>query len=143
MTTPAVSQSGISGTDQEAIAALPQRMIAAWASHDAVAFGELFMPDGTLILPGVYIKGRAEITEYMAAEFVGQYAGTRVIGSPLDLKPLGPGAVALLTTGGVLPPSQSELTSDEAIRASWIAVRGEDGWQLSVYQNCRRDPVGA
>jgi uncharacterized protein (TIGR02246 family) len=143
MTAPVVNPTGISAADLEAIAALPQRMIAAWAAHDAEAFGQLFLPDGTLILPGVYIKGRAEIIKYMAGEFAGPYKGTRVTGSPVDLKPLGPGAVALLTVGGVLPPGQSELTSKEAIRASWIVARGEAGWQLSVYQNCHRDPVGA
>jgi uncharacterized protein (TIGR02246 family) len=141
MTVPAVKSTSISAAEQEAIAALPQRMVKAWAAHDAVAFGELFAPDGTLILPGVYVKGRAEITKFMAAGFAGPYKGSRVIGSPLDLKPLAPGAVALLTTGGVVPAGQTELPVEEAIRASWILVNDEAGWQLSVYQNCPRDPA--
>jgi uncharacterized protein (TIGR02246 family) len=116
-------------------------MVAAWAAHDAEAFSQLFLPDGTLILPGVYKKGRDEIREFMAAGYAGPYKGTRVTGSPLDIKPLGSSSVALLTVGGVLAPGETELSTKEAIRASWILVKHEGRWQLAVYQNCPRDPA--
>jgi uncharacterized protein (TIGR02246 family) len=114
-------------------------MIAAWAAHDAKAFADLFTQDGTLILPGVYKKGREEIHEFMAAAYAGPHQGTRVIGSPIDVKPLADGAVALLTMGGVLAPGETELSDKAAIRASWILVKRNGGWQLAVYQNCPRD----
>jgi uncharacterized protein (TIGR02246 family) len=126
--------------DQGEIAAVPARMVAAWAAHDAQAFSELFLPDGTLILPGIYKKGREEIKDFMTAGYAGPYKGTTVTGAPIDLKPLGPGAVALLTTGGVIAAGESELSDKEAIRASWILVKQDGRWQLSVYQNCPRDP---
>src|SRR5579859_577749 len=91
----------ISSAEQAEIAAVPARMVAAWSAHDAKAFADLFTPDGTLILPGVYKKGRDEIREFMAAGYAGPYQGTRVIGSPIHVKPLAGGAVALLTMGGV------------------------------------------
>lgn len=131
---------GPSDAEQAEIAAVPARMVAAWAAHDAEAFAELFTQDGTLILPGVYKKGRDEIQRFMAAGYAGPYKGTTVTGSPLDIKPLGSGAVALLTVGGVLAPGESELSAKEAIRASWILVRRDGKWQLAVYQNCPRDP---
>jgi uncharacterized protein (TIGR02246 family) len=127
---------------QAEIAAVPARMVAAWAAHDADAFAQLFVRDGTLILPGVYKKGREEIREFMAAEYAGRYKGTRVTGSPLDIKPLAESAVALLTVGGVMAPGETELPDENAIRASWILVCREGRWQLAVYQNCPRDPVG-
>src|SRR5580692_10936855 len=105
--------STISSTEQAEIAAVPARMVAAWAAHDAKAFADLFTQDGTLILPGVYKKGHEEIHEFMAAAYAGPYQGTRVIGSPIDVKPLADGAVALLTMGGVLAPGETEL-SDKA-----------------------------
>lgn len=129
----------ISGAEQAAIAAVPSRMVAAWAAHDADAFADLFTQDGTLILPGVYKKGHEEIREFMAAGYAGPYQGTRVIGSPIDVKPLADGAVALLTIGGVLESGATELSDQAAIRASWILVKRDDRWQLAVYQNCPRD----
>jgi uncharacterized protein (TIGR02246 family) len=131
-----------SEADQAEIAAVPARMVAAWAAHDADAFAKLFTRDGTLILPGIYKKGRDEIREFMAAGYAGPYKGTRVTGSPLEMKRLGRGAVALLTEGGVLAPGEAELSAKEAIRASWILVRRDGQWQLAVYQNCPRNPAG-
>ncbi|KUL41550.1 SgcJ/EcaC family oxidoreductase [Actinoplanes awajinensis] len=126
---------------QAEIAAIPARMVRAWAAHDADAFADLFAEDGTLILPGVYRTGRAEIRDFMAAAYQGVYRGTTVTGQPIALKPLGPGAVALITVGGVLAPGQDQLDASNAIRASWTLVKRDDRWVLAVYQNCPRDPA--
>ena len=125
--------------EQAEIAAVPARMVASWAAHDAEAFADLFTEDGTLILPGVYKKGRDEIRAFMAAGYAGPYQGTRVTGTPLDIKPLAPGAVALLTVGGVIAAGATELSDKAAIRASWILVKRDGRWQLALYQNCPRD----
>jgi uncharacterized protein (TIGR02246 family) len=129
----------VPATEQAEIAAVPARMVASWAAHDAEAFADLFTEDGTLILPGVYKKGRDEIRAFMAAGYAGPYQGTRVTGTPLDIKPLAAGAVALLTTGGVIAAGATELSDEAAIRASWILVKRDGRWRLAVYQNCPRD----
>jgi uncharacterized protein (TIGR02246 family) len=129
------------GADQAEIAAVPARMVAAWAAQDADAFADLFTPEGTLILPGVYKKGRDEIRAFMAAAFAGRYQGTHVTGSPIDLKPLGDSAAVLLTVGGVIAAGETEVAAENAIRASWVLVRCEGRWRLAVYQNCPRDPA--
>jgi uncharacterized protein (TIGR02246 family) len=122
--------------------AIPGRMVSAWAAHDATAFSQLFIEDGTMILPGVYKKGREEIRKYMEASYAAQYKGTTVAGSPLEAKPLGDDAVAMITVGGVIAPGEKQYTDKEAIRASWIMVKDDDGmWRISVYQNCPRDPA--
>jgi uncharacterized protein (TIGR02246 family) len=123
------------------IAAVPGRLVSAWAAHDAEAFSQLFTQDGALILPGVYKKGRDEIRQFMAAAYAGPYKGTSVTGAPLDIKPLGTDAVALLTVGGVLEPGETEVSTKQAIRAAWILVKDDGTWRLAVYQNCPRDPV--
>jgi uncharacterized protein (TIGR02246 family) len=128
-----------SAAEQKAIAAVPAKLVAAWAAHDAAAFADLFVEDGTLVLPGVYKKGRAEIQEYMAAQYAGPYQDTQVTGRPIDIKPLAGGAVALLTEGGVLAPGETQPSSERAIRASWILVNQGGDWKLAVYQNCPRD----
>jgi uncharacterized protein (TIGR02246 family) len=139
--TPAPGAAGLSAELRTEIAAVPARMVEAWAAHDAEAFAELFAEDGSLILPGVYKKGREEIQRFMEAGYAGSYKGTRVTGKPLEIKPLAEGAVALVTVGGVLARGEAEVSSKEAIRASWILIRGEGRWELAVYQNCPRDPA--
>ena len=125
--------------DQALIAAVPARMVELWAAHDADGFADLFIEDGTMILPGVYKKCRAEIREFMTAAYASHFKGTTVTGQPIAIKPLAPGAVALLTVGGVLPPGETELTDRNAIRASWILVKRDGELPLAVYQNCPRD----
>jgi uncharacterized protein (TIGR02246 family) len=129
----------MSTTLKAELSSVPIRLVTAWEAHDAVAFSELFVEDGTLILPGVYKKGREEIRQYMEAEYAGQYKGTSVTGTPLDIKPLGTNAVALITVGGVLHPGENKVSTKEAIRASWILVKDDGVWRLAVYHNCPRD----
>ncbi|MEV6694546.1 SgcJ/EcaC family oxidoreductase [Micromonospora sp. NPDC051196] len=133
-TSPQLDQAG-----QAEIVGVTARMVAAWAAHDADKFAELFAEDGTLILPGVYCQGRAAIRDFMAKAYAGPYRGTTVTGKPIGLKPLGPGAVALLTEGGVIAAGADELAAKDAIRASWILVKRDGAWVLAVYQNCPRD----
>lgn len=140
-TSNSVATEALSAEDQAAIGALPARMMAAWAAHDSAAFAQLFTEDGTMILPGLYMKGRNEIQAFMAESFAGRFQGTRVTGQPIELKPLGAGAVAVVTEGGVIAAGESELSAAAAIRASWIVVKRGDEWFLAVYHNCPRDPA--
>jgi uncharacterized protein (TIGR02246 family) len=132
----------IPGALMAELAAVPGRLVSAWAAQDAEAFSQLFIQDGTMILPGVYKKGREDIRKHMEAGYAGPYKGTSVTGIPLEMKPLGSDAFALITVGGVLAPGEQEVSAKEAIRASWILVKDDDGtWRLAVYQNCPRDPA--
>lgn len=139
MTPTTDSQKAAADADQAAIAAVPARMVELWARHDAEAFADLFVEDGTMILPGVHRRGREQIRAFMAESFAGVYQGTRVTGSPIEIKPLNRDAVVLVTMGGVIAAGASELSDDAAIRASWVLVRSGDGWRLAVYQNSPRD----
>ena len=106
-----------------AIASLTQRMIAVWAVGDAESIAGPFVEDGTLILADTYCDGRAAIQAYFAEAFRGEYQGTQVTGKPLAGRFFGPDAGVLLTLGGVLEPGETEVSSKQAIRASWTVVR--------------------
>ena len=141
MTSSTTAPARDAAADRAAIGAAPVNLVKAWAAQDADAFAALFLEDGTMMLPGVYRKGRAEIRDFMAGAFSTVYKGTQVTGTPLEMKPLGPDAVALITEGGVIAAGETQLSAAAAIRASWILVRSGDQWLLSVYQNCPRDPA--
>jgi uncharacterized protein (TIGR02246 family) len=127
--------------DMTAIASLTQRMIAAWAVADAETIAGLFVEDGTLILAGTFCENRAAIQDYFAEAFNGEYYGTQVTGKPLATRFFGPDAGALLTVGGVLEPGETEVSSKQAIRATWTVVRRDGEWRLAAYQNTPRDRV--
>ena len=124
--------------DQAAIAALTQKVLAAWAYHDADTFADVFVEDGTMILPGSLSTGRDEIREQMTKEWAGRWQGTQVTGKPISIRALGPDVILLLSLGGVLFPGETEVTEANAIRASWLAVRRDGEWKLAAYQNSPR-----
>jgi uncharacterized protein (TIGR02246 family) len=144
MTTTTSSQAPaqLRDADKAAIAALTQRVIAAWAYQDATAFADVFTADGTMTLAGVYRKGRDQIRDYMSDAFDGEYRGTQVTGKPIDMRPLGPDAAILLSQGGVLQPGESSVSDKSAIRAAWVVVRQEGQWRLAAYQNTPLEPIG-
>lgn len=125
-------------SDQAAIASLTQRVVAAWAYHDADTFANLFIEDGSMILMGTYAAGREDIRKFLVESFDGKYKGTQVTGKPLALRFLSPDVALLQTIGGVLEAGETEVSRTGAIRATWTAVRRDGQWMLAAYQNTPR-----
>ncbi|MFE2209064.1 MULTISPECIES: SgcJ/EcaC family oxidoreductase [Streptomyces] len=138
MTTQTVENT-VTEADKADIAALPQRIVEAWAAHDADAFAEAFTPDGSMIIPGVFQKGREAIRAFMAQAFEGPFKGTRVVGTPADLRFANSEAGILITQGGILAPGESEPSAERAVNASWVVVKSEGRWYLAAYQNSPRN----
>lgn len=127
-----------SSSDQAAIAALTQRMVTGWAYGEAETIADLFVEDGTMILAGVFCAGKDEIRDYFATAFQGVYRDTQVTGKPISIRALGPDTAILLSLGGVLGAGETEVTQENAIRASWLVVRRDGQWRLAAYQNTPR-----
>ncbi len=130
-------------SDQAAIAALTQRMVTGWAYGEAETIANLFVEDGTLILPGVFANGRDEILDYFQKAFSGKYKDTQVTGKPISIRPLAADVAILLSHGGVLETGETEVSETGAIRASWLCVRRDSEWKLAAYQNSPRYDVAA
>ncbi len=132
------TQEAVAGSvaaEQAAVAALTQRVISAWAYGDGDAFADLFVEDGTMALPGLFRKGREEIRAYLRESFAGPYKNTQVTGKPLDLRFLTPDCAMLITQGGVLAPGETEVRDEQAIRATWTAVKRDGQWRMAAYMN--------
>jgi uncharacterized protein (TIGR02246 family) len=123
-----------------ALSQVPQRIIAAWADNDADAFASVFTEDATLILPNdIYLTSREEIRSFMAGAFTGPYQGTKVFGQPLSVRSIGGGVAVVITRGGVLKPGETEVSAEEAIRATWVVTKQSGEWLIAAYQNT---PIG-
>jgi uncharacterized protein (TIGR02246 family) len=121
-------------TDAAAAAAVLQRIVRAWADQDGAAFANVFTAEGTMVLPGLYLKGRDDIRDAMSAAFTGPYKGTQVTGDPLDVRVDGDLGI-IVSYGGVIPADEPSLPDDSAIRATWVVVREDGDWRLAAYQN--------
>lgn len=140
MITDSLAHPEVSFDDWAAMATVPQRMIEAWAAHDAKAFSELFTDDGSLILPGrPLLRSKEQIHSFMAAAFAGPFKGTRVTGRPVNLRVISDDVGLLITDGGIVAAGASELADKDAIRASWLLVKRDRKWYLAAYQNGPRD----
>lgn len=122
--------------DTDALRAIPQHIVEAWADHDADRFAEVFTENATLILPGdVFLTSREEIRTFMRNAFSGPFKGTRVTGAPRSVRPLAGSVAVLVTQGGVLAPGDTEPTAARAIRATWVLVKEGADWRIASYQN--------
>lgn len=130
-------------SDAAAIAALTQRMVAGWAYGEADTIANLFVEDGTLVLPGVYCNGKEEVRAYFTQAYQGRYKNTQVIGKPLGIRVLAPDVAILLSQGGVLQEGETEVAEPNAIRASWLVVKRDGDWLLAAYQNSPRHDATA
>ncbi|HWU11095.1 MAG TPA: SgcJ/EcaC family oxidoreductase [Streptomyces sp.] len=125
---------------RDGFAGLPERIMAAWAAHDADAFADVFTENASMVMPGVHCQGRESIRTFMAAAFKGPYRGTQVVGAPVEVNVLSEEAAVLVTEGGVRAAGEDTVRPERRVRASWVAVRGENGrWSLAAYQNSPYD----
>lgn len=113
----------------------------AWANNDATAFAKVFTQDGTMVLPGLYIKGQDGIEQFMSQAYATQYKGTRVTGSPVDMRVIGDDLAIIVTEGGVLLPGETEVTPARRIKATWVVVREGADWRLAAYHNAPAEPA--
>lgn len=127
----------VSAADQASVAQLTQQFLAAWAYGDPDGVADMFVEDGTLILPGIFRQGRDDIRAYFREAFDGPYRGTQVVGKPISLRFFGPDVALLLSQGGVLGENESEISEGQAIRASWFCVKVDGKWKLASYHNCQ------
>lgn len=124
---------------QDKLSAVVHRVEEVWAAGDADGFADTFTTDATMIVPSedVYLKGREHIRGYFKAAFSGPLKGSRVVGRPISAKTVTEDVAIVITEGGVIPAGSEELPADNTIRATWVCVRTDGGWQVTAYQNSR------
>src|SRR4051812_37872168 len=87
----AVPAGGSSSTrdDEYAVFALFDVTSLAWRDGDAGGFVGRYAEDATVILPGVHLRGRADIRQAMGEAFAGPLKGTKRIHTPQSIRFVG------------------------------------------------------
>lgn len=122
-------------TDEAAIRALYDRLMAGWNERKAGEMAAPFAEDGELIgYDGTHVATRAEIHAHVAEVFAHHMTPpyvTRVKG----VRMLGADAAILRAIAGMIPPGQTELEPKLNAWHTLVAVRREGEWQVALFQN--------
>jgi uncharacterized protein (TIGR02246 family) len=122
-------------TAETAVRELFRELYAAWAAGDADAFAALYRPDATVVMPGVFHRGRDVVRDYMAAAFAGPLRGSRGLDEPQDIRFLGPDTAVVVSTAGILMAGERELPSERERTATWVLHRDGARWLIAAYAN--------
>ena len=122
-------------SDQQDIQTVFDAIYQAWADGDADAFGKLYTEDATVVMPGVFNKGRAKIVDHMAAGFAGPFKGSRGVDTPKDIRVIDGHTAVVVSEAGIIPAGQDEVPAGRTVRATWVLSKHDGQWLVVAYTN--------
>ncbi|GAA3292467.1 SgcJ/EcaC family oxidoreductase [Dactylosporangium vinaceum] len=121
---------------EEAVKGVLDRLQDTWQAGDADAVSQIYTDDATLIMTGVFLNGREEIRQFMAAAFAGALAGSRPHNVPRLIRRINDDTVVVISDIGILLAGQDQVADGEHRIATWTITRLADGWRVAAYHNC-------
>jgi len=118
------------------VRAVFQEVYTAWANNDAEAFVAPYTDDATVVMPGIFNRGKDNMRAYMAAAFAGPLRGSRGIDEPQDIRILGGDTAIVVSEAGILMAGETSLPADRLRRATWVLTRRDGAWRIAAYHNC-------
>lgn len=114
------------------VAAFLDRVRSAWNTGDASAYAAEFAEDATyVIFLGEAFIGRPSIERNHREVFQRWQKGTRMVVTPIEIRRLAPGAVVVLTKGGI---GKGSRVRPDKLQTYCLALR--DGrWICQAFQN--------
>jgi uncharacterized protein (TIGR02246 family) len=112
----------------------------AWRDGDGGAFADRYAEDATVILPGVHLRGRAEIRASMGEAFAGPLKGSRRIHTPQSVRFVAEDVAVVVTRSATAFPGETDPPSDRWELATWALTRRDGRWLVETYHSC---PAGS
>ncbi|WP_066941838.1 SgcJ/EcaC family oxidoreductase [Microtetraspora fusca] len=121
--------------DTAAVAAVLDRLTAAWNAGDGVAYGAEFTDDATYITyVGTLYVGGTEIGSAHQALFDSFLKGTRLAGEIVGIRFTGPDTALVVTRGDVHKGKPGKLHKIQ----TYTLVRQANGeWKVAAFQNTK------
>jgi uncharacterized protein (TIGR02246 family) len=120
---------------------LYDRFMDAWTRGDAVAFGDTLTLDVDYVpFDGTRSIGRTEVVENHDRLFRGVLTGSALVGEVESIRYVNPDVALVHTLGSVLMPWRSKLPKKRLSRQTIVAVRTDNEWRFTAFQNARVRP---
>jgi uncharacterized protein (TIGR02246 family) len=120
-------------TDEQAVRDVLEHIYVTWAANDADAFAALYVDDATVVMPGVFHRGRSAVRDYMAAGFAGPLKGSRGVDEPQDIRIVGGDVAIVVSEGGIVMAGEQTLA--RRVRATWVLSKLDGEWKIEAYVN--------
>lgn len=121
-------------SDETAVREVFERLYKAWGDGDADAFADFYVEDATVVMPGVFNRGREAVRGYMAAAFDGPLKGSRAVDEPQDVRVHGDTAI-VVSRAGIIMAGEQEFPPERERLATWVLSRRDGRWLVAAYAN--------
>ncbi|MCW2938751.1 MAG: hypothetical protein JWN00_1736 [Actinomycetia bacterium] len=143
----AITTGGASSIQDEerAVLAVFDAASSAWTDGDANAFVEWYAEDATVILPGFYLRGKADVRAGMGNAFAGPLQGSERIHTIQSVRFLSDDTAIVITRSATTFPGEAEPPAERWESATWVLSKGEGRWLFEAYHSCAAgaEPAGA
>ncbi|MFI9740941.1 SgcJ/EcaC family oxidoreductase [Nocardia sp. NPDC052278] len=104
----------------ESVQATFEAMSETWARQDTAQFAACYTHDATVIGPGIYLRGRDDISRSMAAAFAGPLKDSPRPHSTQMVRFLPGGGAIVITKSATIFPGETVAPPDRQHLVTWI-----------------------
>jgi uncharacterized protein (TIGR02246 family) len=122
--------------EERAVLAVFDATSSAWADSDVNAFVKWYAEDATVVLPGFYLRGNADVRAGMGDAFAGPLKGTGRIHTVQSLRFLGGDVAVVVTRSITVFPGEAEPPAERWELATWTLSKGDGTWLVEAYHSC-------
>jgi len=119
---------------RDEVSELYSRLIDGWNANDAETMASPIAADGLVIgYDGSQMFGREEVASQLGQIFA-DHKTAAYVAKIRSVKPVGSDAALLQAVVGMIRPGGAELMPDRNAIQTVVAIRGEDGWRVALFQ---------
>jgi uncharacterized protein (TIGR02246 family) len=122
-------------SEETAVRALYQQLLASWNRRDAASYAALFEKDATVIgFDGSPMSGSGEI-EATLRQIFADHITAAYIGKVRSLRFLSPDIALLHAIVGMVPPGKSDINPAVNALQTLVAISVDGQWRIAWFQN--------
>src|SRR2546423_10332503 len=121
----------------KSVQAVFKAMSEAWAAPAATEVAACYTAAATVIGPGIYLRGREDISRSMAAAFAGPLKDSSRPHSVQAVRFLPGGTAIVVTRSATILPGEAVASPDRQHLVTWLLTRHDGGWLVEAHHMCQ------